>query len=214
MSKIKTGVVIYLLGFTGPVFAELRYFDRQMIVDNNIKEIHELINSENRKETDEDWYAACIIYIYEFDKRGNIRSSGPARVGTKYGYQYNELNQLIDWTWEDRYSDEITYFSEEMKQNLDDFKIGLKEREARIFKELDSKIDFRDNSEMLVSDTCASINAYYSVELIKENNNLPIELKLSHIKESANKIYPNETNSPKILYMYYDYKFFNKEQTK
>ena len=203
--------LIYLLLFTTATVAELKYFDRQMIVENNIKEIHELINREIRDESNEDWYAGCLIYIYEFDQRGNITSSGPARVGTKYGYRYDKHDHLIDWTWEDRNTDEITYFSEELKENADEFKTDLIRIEKRLSTELECKFDFRKTNEMLVSDACSSINAYYSVDILSVKNDLPVELKLSHIKESANKIYPNETNSPKVLYLYYDYKFFNQK---
>ncbi len=205
-------VLIYLQLFTTVVVAELKYFDRQMIVEHNIKEIHQLINSEKRDEANEDWYARCLIYIYEFDERGNITSSGPARVGTKYGYRYDKYNQLIDWTWEDRKTDEITYFSEVLKGEANEFKADLHRLEKRLSAELDSKVDFRKTNEMLVSDVCSNINAYYSVEILNEEKGLPIELKLSHIKESANKIYPNDTNSPKVLYLYFDYKFYNNKE--
>ena len=175
-----------------------------MIVDHGIKEIREVTSYYERGSEPEGHEGSCMVFIYKFDRDGNILEEGLARVATTYGFVYDSNKKMTDWTWED---EEVTHFSEVLKDKPADFTSGLDERQARFDKMLAKKSDYRLSYEDNIVDACFSIDANYRVTLTSEKGSLPISFKATKVRE-IERLFKKSHSSPKELYFYYDYELF------
>lgn len=148
----------------------------------------------------------CIVWTYLFDKHGNKVREDLNRTGTYYGYIYNESSELIDWTWEDKRTGEITFFSKELpSKEFEESLIELNESKKEINKKF---LKISDKASYIIADTCFSINAIYEIENIMESSELPshaIARKISEAKPSEHGF--GNFDSLELLYFYFDYKF-------
>jgi hypothetical protein len=188
---------------TKPRAIELEYFDRETILKNKISAIHIKVFENKRGEDPKDWGIPCPVYIYKFDDRGNIIEGGLARLGSKHGYQYDDNNKLKSWSWEDKSTGEIKIFTEsDFEQGV--YNKELAERESELKKMILTKINYREPHEKEIIDTCANIDAIYSIKLINEKHGLPVYFKA--IKNAELKTFPdNKLKSPDVLYLWYEY---------
>ncbi len=206
---MKRILILFLLALSFTSLPQnLQFFDREMIVKHKIKEIREQI-SDTEKGT-EGWIP-CPNYYYKFDKKGNIVGAGEARVSTGVGYKYNKSNQVVDIFWEDKRTGEIEHYFSSIQKNNENpqrFKSELIESEVRLGKMLSSKINYQHQPLFTVSDSCAMINAKYVLSVKEEQNGLPLFLKGYFKQELEDSPTPRKPISPKQLYIYYVYEYF------
>jgi len=191
-----------------PRFSVFDYFDRNILVSSKISEITMTIHiAEEYSISSEEDDHSCIVYSYKFDKKGNLISETLNRVGTDYGYVYDENNKMYDWTWRDKSSGEKTSFREELKGNPDEFKKRLKEHEDRNSKLVASSITYTAKSIKTISDICFSLDAEYEVIHTETSGNLPAKARANKVRD-LERIMKKGHKSAGVLYIYYDYKYF------
>jgi hypothetical protein len=183
----------------------LQFFDREMIVKHKIKEIWEQIS--NTEKGGDDWMP-CPNYYHLFDSKGNMVGEGMGRVPTTVGYKYNDKNEMVDIFWQDYRTKKIEhYFSSDYEDSVV-FQEQLTETEERIISMLDSKESYSNHPKFKVSDSCAMINAEYILSVKDEKNGLPSFLKGNFKQELEGSPTPRKPVSPKQLYIYYVYEYF------
>ena len=192
--RIIIPIILTLISSTAS--ADLLYFNRQIIIGNGIKELTEIIVSKPNKED------SCTAYRYRFDRSGNIISEGLARTSTIYRYHYDASGKIKDWSWKDKTSGEITYFSKVYETEPDNFANGLREITANHKKLLEKKIVFTETTTRKISDVCANIDAFYSILLKEEENGLPKIIEATLKKDG------DHSQSPQKLYIIYKYVYF------
>ncbi|WP_144391852.1 hypothetical protein [Pleionea sediminis] len=197
-------VMLAIIAFTFSLgqALSLEHFDRAEIIKHKISELSISVSRYKFGEEPDDWGGPCPKYIYKFDQHGNIIETGLARVGTKFGYQYDDSKSMVSWSWENKSSGEVTYFT---KDNYDEkeFREEINEREKRFNKMLASKVDFRRPLNVEISDICSTIDAEYRLKLLDSEDDLPLSFKASKTKEIGS--FPKKINSPSVLYISYDY---------
>ncbi len=205
MRRLLSIIILFSI-FTNANALDLDNFDRKSIVEHKIKELYISVSRYKLGKEPKDWGGACPIFVYKFDKNGNIVEDGLARLGNRYGFQYDQSNKLMSWSWEDKTTGELRVFKK------DHFEAGVFERELasrekRLSGLIASKKDYREPRKKSISDICASIDAEYALELMKSESGLPIIYRASKIKELGS--FPNgNIKSPAELYINYEYGFF------
>jgi hypothetical protein len=204
--KLFLFLVLFNLSFNSLSQQNLKYFDRKMIVKYKIKSIWEGVYTELR--TDKEGQPCPNVY-YTFDMRGNILTYGLGRVGTIYGFKYNDKNEMVDFYWKNRSSGEIEMsYSEKYGNDSAKIKEELKSSDSRFKEMLGFKKSYENDWSYGVSDVCAWINAEYKITVVKESNDLPSVLEGKFIKEFDEFQSPKKPMSPDQIYIYYDYEFF------
>lgn len=201
-------ILLLVLSFDTVSQANLKFFDRKMIVKYKISKLYEMISDDKRDSKD---WIPCPNYYYMFDKKGNIVGEGLGRVPTTVGYKYNDEDELIDIFWQEHRTGKIElYFSqnEHSIQNPIEFKNRLKETEKRLVLMLRNKKSYNSKPFFKVTDSCAMINAEYILTLI-DGDELPVSFKADFKRELDTSLTPKKPISPKLLYIYYDYEFYN-----
>jgi len=205
MVRFLSTIVLFVI-FANAKALDLDNFDRKSIVEHKIKELYISVSRYELGNQPKDWGGACPIFVYKFDRNGNIVENGLARLGSRYGFQYDKSNKLVSWSWEDKTTGELHVFKE------DDFEAGVFKRELastenRLSGLIASKKDYREPRKKSISDFCASIDAEYALILVKSKRGLPAIYKASKIRELGS--FPNvKIKSPAEIYISYKYGFF------
>ncbi len=193
---MRTFIFIVFILTCSVAFANLSYFDKKMITENRIKEIQEIITENINNDN------SCTTYRYRFDSSGNIISEDLLRTGTIYGYHYDTKGKIKDWSWKDKESGEVSFFSEIYETEPEKFITDLLEKENRLKKLFDNKVLLSETTTRKITDICANIDGVYSVKLLEKENSLPAIFEATLEKNGEH------TQSPQKLYIIYKYDYF------
>lgn len=191
-----------------PRFTALEFFERSILVNAKISEIIETIHVADRNiPVEEEESHSCISYIYRFDEKGNLTSETLARVGTDYGFVYDQNNKLYDWTWKNKSTGEVTSFREVLKDKPREFKQELANREARVYKHVSSSIPHSEKITRFIGDPCYGIEAEYKITHKSLSSDLPTSANAVKVRD-VGRFAEKGIKSPEKLHIYYDYKYF------
>jgi len=191
-----------------PHFTVLDYFDRNILVSSKISAISETVHIDDKNVvTNEKDYHSCRTYSYRFNRKGSVISETLSRVGTDYGFVYDDNENLQDWTWKNKSSGKIISFKEELKNKPEEFKKELRERKARVEKYVTTSVPFAGKLVRTISDSCFSIEAEYEIAHKKSFNGLPNSAQAEKIRD-VGRFLRKGFKSPQKLYISYRYEYF------
>ena len=207
-------LLLLCLSFTS-ISQDLQFFDREMIVEYKIKSIRQSIYDKEREKNGKN---SCSSYLYRFDRKGNILTNKIEKEFESYLFEYNNLNKLVNYYWTDKMSKPVINFKESF-ENQPELFVKIIANYQNVFDEFLNKKSKIETSILRGADGsffrmgngttpryCLIFYRDYSLIIKEEVNGLLSELVGTVINNDINN---KKKQSPKQLYIYYDYEFYD-----